>query len=282
MARAVVRDRVAAFVAEHSRDEVVVVGVSGGGDSNALIGALQAALRATGRQLVAYTLVCEPVWPEASADRAATLCRRHGVEHRVLGAPEIERLLDMRGTVPELHDAFLDRFGQDTAHFFATHMISLAGRAVCRELRTSEYCLGFNREDVLAEALFSVINGRPPLAFPVRCFGTIRVLMPVWEIPKLVLDACYPDFSKRNYEQRIPTTPQRGLIYFLAHAVEGVYSNLGLSLMAGLGRIFEDAWPTLRADPDFDFHSEQIVGHGDLAAAREFLAEHFRPRTECS
>jgi hypothetical protein len=161
-------------------------------------------------------------------------------------------------------------------------MISLAGRAICRELRTSEYCLGFNREDVLAEALFSVLNGRPPLAFPVRHFGDIRLLMPVWEIPKLVLDACYPDFSKRNYEQRIATTPQRGLIYFLAHAVEGVYSNLGLSLMAGLGRIFEDAWPTLREDPAFDLHTEQIVGHAELSAAREFLAQHFRPRTECS
>jgi hypothetical protein len=168
-----------------------------------------------------------------------------------------------------------------TAHFFATHMISLAGRAICRELGTSEYCLGFNREDVLAETLFSVLNGRPPLAFPVRRFGDIRLLMPVWEIPKLVLDACYPDFSKRNYEQRIPTTPQRGLIYFLAHAVEGVYSNLGLSLMVGLGRIFDGAWPKLREDPDFDLHIEQIVGDADLAAARAFLAEHFRPRAEC-
>jgi hypothetical protein len=105
--------------------------------------------------------------------------------------------------------------------------------------------------------------------------------MPVWEVPKLVLDACYPDFSKRNYEHRIPTTPQRGLIYFLAHAIEGVYSNLGLSLMAGLGQIFEDAWPALREDPAFDLHVEQVGGDEGLAAAREFLGEHFRPRTEC-
>ena len=52
--------------------------------------------------------------------------------------------------------------------------------------------------------------------------------------------------------------------------------------MAGLGRIFEDTWPTLREDPAFDLHTEQIVGPADLSAAREFLAEHFRPRTECS
>jgi pimeloyl-ACP methyl ester carboxylesterase len=281
LARAVVRRRVAAFVAKFSRGNTVVVGVSGGGDSNALIGALKTALAATGRRLVAYTLVSGPVWPEASAARAATLCERYEVEHRVLTGPEMERLLDMRTTVPALYDSFLDRFGHNTAHFFATHMISLTGRAICRELRTSEYCLGFNREDVLAEALFSVLNGRPPLAFPVRSFGDIRLLMPVWEIPKLVLDACYPDFSKRNYEHRIPTTPQRGLIYFLAHAIEGVYSNLGLSLMAGLGQIFEDAWPALRADPAFDLHVEQVGGDEGLAAAREFLGEHFRPRTEC-
>jgi hypothetical protein len=281
MARAVVLERVGAFVAEHSRSDPVVVGVSGGGDSNALIGALQAALAGSGRKLVAYTLVCEPIWPETSADRAATLCKRYGVEHRVLAGPEMERLLDMRSTVPALYDSFLLRFGHNTAHFFATHMISLAGRALCRELRTDEYCLGFNREDVLAEALFSVLNGRPPLAFPVRPFGDIRLLMPVWELPKLVLDACYPDFSKRNYEHRIPTTPQRGLIYFLAHAIEGVYSNLGLSLLVGLSRVFDDAWPTLREHPEFDLHAEPVVGAADLSAAREFLAEHFRPRTEC-
>lgn len=280
MAQSLVRERVTAFVAEQSRGDPVVVGVSGGGDSNALIGALQAALVADGRRLVAYTLVCEPVWPETSAARAKTLCGRYGVEHRVLAGPEMERLLRMRSTVPALYAAFLARFGHNTAHFFATHMISLAGRAICREVGTNEYCLGFNREDVLAEALFSVLNGRAPLAFPVRRFGDIWLLMPVWEIPKLVLDACYPDLSKRNYEQRIPTTPQRGLIYFLAHAIEGVYSNLGLSLLVGLNRIFDGAWPPLREDPEFDLHAESVLGDADLAAAREFLAEHFRPRME--
>ena len=77
----------------------------------------------------------------------------------------------------------------------------------------------------------------------------------------------------------MPTTPQRGLIYFLAHAIDGVYSNLGLSLMAGLARIFEDDWPRLREDPDFDLFVEQGAGHADLAAAREFLGQHFCPRT---
>jgi hypothetical protein len=199
----------------------------------------------------------------------------------VLDGAEMERVLGMRTSVPTLYESFLAQFGHNTAHFFGTYMISLTGRAICRELGATEYCLGFNREDVLAEALFSVLKGRPPLAFPVRHFGSIQLLMPVWEIPKLVLDACYPNFSKRNYEHRIPTTPQRGLIYFLAHAIEGVYSNLGLSLMTGLSQIFGDAWPTLLEDPEFDLHTEQVAGHADLTAARAFLAEHFHPRTQC-
>lgn len=241
-AQAVVRDRVAGFVERYSRAGTVVVGVSGGGDSNALIAGLRAALSANGRALVAYTLVCDPVWPETSAARAATLCQRHGVEHRV--------------------------------------MISLAGRALCRQLETDEYCLGYNREDVLAEALFSVINGRSPLAYPVRRFGDLRLLMPVWEVPKLVLDACYPDFSKRNYEQRIGTTPQRGLIYYLAHAIEGVYPGLGLSLMTGMKTIFEHNWPRLREDREYDLHVEGVVDEAQVAAVREFLAAHFRSRVD--
>jgi hypothetical protein len=279
-ARRIVAERVGAFVADQSREPTVLAGVSGGGDSNALIASLQAALATDGRRLLAYTLVCEPVWPETSAARAAELCCAHGVEHLVIDGPGMESLLEMRSSVPVFLEAFLDRFGHDTSHFFATYMISLAGRRLCRARGLREYCLGYNREDVFAELLFSVINGRKPLPYPVRRFGDVDLLMPVWEIPKLVLDACYPSFSRRNYEQRITTTPQRGLIYFLAHAIEGVYVNLGLSLMTGLRQVFEPDWPELVEYADFDVYTEPWVPPADAEEVRGFLSQFFRARGE--
>ena len=35
----------------------------------------------------------------------------------------------------------------------------------------------------------------------------------------------------------------------------------------------------IEKDPEFDLHVEQVASMADVAAAREFLAEHFRPRT---
>lgn len=277
-ARSIVQEKVDGFVCRHSRADPLIVGVSGGGDSNALIGAMQHALSREERGMLAYTLVCDPVWPEASAARAAALCEQHGVQHLIIDDADMRQLLGMKGSVSEFYDAFLERYGTETSHFAATYLISAAGRRLARGHGVAEYCLGYNREDVLAEVLFSILNGRTPLAFPVRRFGDIRLLMPVWEVPKLVLDACYPEFSKSNYEERIATTPQRGLIYFLAHAIEGAYSNLGHSLMDGLRRIFDGQWPDFKVDAAFDVYAEEFVPEAQLDDARAFLAEHFEPR----
>jgi hypothetical protein len=278
-ARSIVGERVRAFFSARDSAARTLVGVSGGGDSNALIGPLRTALSERGGELVAYTLVCEPIWPEASAERAAAICRAHGVEHLVLDGPRMSTLVGLKTDVPTFHDAFLARYGRNTAHFFATYMISAVARRLCDEHGATDYCLGFNREDVLAEMLFSVLNGRRPLEFPVRRFGGKRLLMPVWDVPKLVLDACYPEFSRQNYEHRISTTPQRGLIYFLAHALDGLYNNLGLSLMAGMAEIFAGNWPVLQHDADFDLYVEDLVGLDNLEDTKRFLAEHVHPRT---
>lgn len=275
-ARELVGNRVRNFVGEHCDEQRVLVGVSGGGDSNALIGPLATALAGSGRELVAYTLVCEPIWPEASAARASQLCYRHDVRHIVLDGTDVAELLGMRSDVPTLYAAFLDRYGSATSHFLATFLISAVARRLCARYDTHEYSLGFNREDVLAELLFSIINGRHPLEYPVRRFGGYRLLMPVWEVPKTVLDECYPDYSLANYEHRISTTPQRGLIYFLAHSIEGAYPNLGLSLMTGMRALFDGQWPVLQRDEAFDAYPEGLASEAELADARTFLSRHFR------
>jgi len=66
--------------------------------------------------------------------------------------------------------------------------------------------------------------------------------MPLWEIPKIILDACYPKYSIENYQERMDTTTfQRGIIYYLAHSIDNIYNiynNLGLSLMYGVQKNF--------------------------------------------
>lgn len=182
----------------------------------------------------------------------------------------------MRGSLKDFYIEFGQNFGTDTSHFFATYLISLIARKLCREHETNEYCLGFNREDVLAELMFSLMNGQKPLAFPVRQFGDIKLLMPLWEIPKIVLDACYPKYSVENYQERLDTTTfQRGIIYYLAHSIDDVYSNLGLSLMNGVQKIFKNSWSELKLDKNWDLYISEYAEPAKINEVKKLLQKYF-------
>ncbi len=69
----------------------------------------------------------------------------------------------------------------------------------------------------------------------------VNYLFPVWEIPKSLLDACYPHYSASNYRERVDTTtPQRSAIYFLAHCLDALGPQISLSLMKGVAKLMND------------------------------------------
>jgi hypothetical protein len=256
-AREIVESKVSEFIKKHSDATKIIAGISGGGDSNTLVRSLKKALEDNGseKKIICFTLVFDPIWPDSAAKRAIELCKENNVQHFVYKNKDIENLLKMRGSLEDFYVEFGQNFGNNTSHFFATYLISLIARKLCRKHGTNEYCLGFNREDVLAELTFSLMNGHKPLEFPVRKFGDIKLLMPLWEIPKIVLDACYPKYSIENYQERLDTTTfQRGIVYYLAHSIDDIYSNFGLSLMHGVQKIFKDNWSELKQDKDWDLY----------------------------
>jgi len=274
-ARELVESKVSEFIKKYSNNnKKIIAGISGGGDSNTLVRSLKKALTSSDKkkELICFTLVFEPIWPGSAAKRAIELCRENGVQHFIFQNQEIETLLRMHGGLKDFYTEFGQNFGENTSHFFATYLISLIARKLCRKYKTSEYCLGFNREDVLAELLFSLINGYKPLAFPVRRFGDIKLLMPLWEIPKMVLDACYPKYSIENYQERLDTTTfQRSIIYYLAHSIEDIYDNLGLSLMQGARKIFENNWLELKQDKDWDLYISEYAEPAKIKEIKKLL-----------
>jgi hypothetical protein len=273
-AKEIVENKVSEFIKENSKADKTIAGISGGGDSNTLVRSLKKA--APNKEIIYFTLVFDPIWPTSAAKRAAELCEENNVSHRIYNEKEIENLLQMRGSLEKFYNEFSQNFGDNTSHFFATYLISLVARKLCREHGTNEYCLGFNREDVLAELLFSLMNGHKPLAFPVRQFGDIRLLMPLWEIPKIVLDACYPKYSIENYQERMDTTTfQRGIIYYIAHGIEDVYNNLGLSLMQGIRKLFEGNWSELKPDKDWDLYISEYAEPERIAEVKKLLQKYF-------
>lgn len=277
-AKETVRNKIADFMNEYSKQETVLVGISGGGDSNTLAEGLKK-LSKPNKKFIFYTIVFDPLWPQTAADRASELCKKIGETHEVYNQDRIESLLNMKGKLSYCYQEFLKKFGDNTDHFFGTYLISLVGRALCRKYKTQEYILGFNREDLLAELLFSIMNGQKPLSFPIRRFGTIQLLMPLWEIPKLILDACYPKFSLSNYSERDKfSTFQRNIIYYLAHSIEDAYDNLGLSIMYGVQKLFEDNWSDLLEDSDFDLYPSSYAEESKKIEIKEFLDKFFSSR----
>lgn len=274
-ARVLVADEVAAFAEEHgTADAGCVFGISGGGDSNALAYGLAGAVPR--ERLLAFTLVFGAVFSPEAAVRAGVLCQELGIEHRVLQPGDIAAYLGIRTSLDDLYADFSAVFTDEALHFFGTFLILRTARKLADERGFGDLAFGYNREDLLAEALFMVMNGRRPLQYPVRRLGLHRVVMPVWRVPKLLLDACHPRFSLENYRERDPyTTRQRSLAFFLAHAMDSAYPSFGLSLLTGMKEAFAGTWGTVAHVEDLDVFVTEQASAVNVAQVRELLARHF-------
>lgn len=98
----------------------------------------------------------------------------------------------------------------------------------------------------LAEVLLA--NRLPPSLFQAYAVSPdgSRTAIPVTTVPAALpadalLDACYPEYSERNYSERDDlTTTQRSSVYFLAHCVDALAPQLSISLMTGVKRLMDD------------------------------------------
>ena len=282
-AKQIVWDKISIFIKAQSQSDTIIVGISGGGDSNTLVESLMNFSSGySEKKFVFFTIILNPIWPSSAAERAAELCRKHNIQHQIFGTKEIETLFGMKNGLDKCYAEYCQKFGNNTSHFFGTYLISLVARKLCKKYKTDEYILGFNREDLLADLLYSLMNGQKPLEFPVRRFGKIKLLMPLWEVPKVVLDACYPKYSLSNYQEREmdESTFQRNIIYYLAHGVDDVYSNLGLSLMQGVQKIFANSWPEFQHEKDFDLYITEYADKSKIDEMKTFFGEYFFSQEE--
>lgn len=273
-AKELVTREVTSFVDEYGVDERgCVFGVSGGGDSNALAYGLAKAIRPD--RLRAFTLVFRDVMTTAAADRASVLCQELGISHRVYSETETAQLMRLRTSLPEMYNDFQKEFGEEAVHFFGTFLILRAARTVAREHGFGDLAFGYNREDLLAEFMFTLMNGRAPLAYPVRPIGDQRIVMPVWRASKVLLDACHPRFSLENYRERdAHTTRQRSLAFYLGHSLDSTYPGFGMSVLDGASRSFAGHFGALHHDAELDVFVTDEATPERLDRVRDVLARH--------
>jgi tRNA(Ile)-lysidine synthase TilS/MesJ len=266
------RAAIAARVAETVREALprgshLVVGVSGGGDSNSLLYGLS--------QLRDHDLTIHPVIIKGIPDwdqgvpRAQELCASYGLPLRVMSEDEVKALLGIPRDGTSLIDRFEREFPGDDFEFLGTLLIRLALAQHAREVGAPYICTGLNLEDVLCENMFRLSTGLSPAPVPVRAIGDVTLVLPLWLCPKRIIDGCFPRYSLANYEARYPCfSLGRNLYYSIVYAMQSQFPGYPEQLARGLSELAARSPTTYTFDDQLGFHVERFV---PLALRARFL-----------
>ncbi|MFI7537274.1 hypothetical protein [Streptosporangium sp. NPDC049376] len=235
--KTVIADRVGDTIRTHlPQGARLVVGVSGGGDSNALLYGLSR-LRDHGVQVHPVILKGIPDW-DAGVPRAQELCETYGLDLRVMTAEEVKALLGIPEDGLPLIDRFEKEFQGDDFEFMGTLLIRLALTAYARQLDTEYIVTGVNLEDIVCENLFRVSSGMKPAGFPVRRIGDVTLVYPLWLCPKRIIDGCFPKFSLENYDARYPCfSLGRNLYYSVVYNLQSTFPGYLEQLARGMSEL---------------------------------------------
>lgn len=232
-------NRQVAAVVERYKSEFteghLVVGVSGGGDSNALLGALLAAGVPRGN-LHPVMIMGVPDW-DKGRKRAEALCESYGLTLRIYEAKEVSQILGMKAG-RDWVDAFESVYPGVDVEVIGTLAIRRALSAEVERLGSGSIVTGLNLEDVLADGLMRVLEGKLPIPFPRRVIDGVSIFYPLYKCPKRILDGCFPKYSLENYEDRYPSHLNgRAIAYCFAQSINSLIPGLEFDLLSGLEKI---------------------------------------------
>jgi hypothetical protein len=258
--KTVIADRVADTIrATVPPGSDLVVGVSGGGDSNALLYGLT---RLADHDLRIHPMILKgiPDW-DLGVPRAQELCDSYGLELRVMEESDVRELLGISGdTGLQLIDRFEREFKGDDFEFLGTLLIRLALTRRAREVGTEFVCTGLNLEDVLCESMFRISTGLKPAPFPLRAIGDVKLVLPLWLCPKRIIDGCFPRFSRENYDARYPCfSLGRNLYYSVVYALQSQFPAFLEQMAQGLSKLSMEDPVTYTFDEQLGFHVERFV-----------------------
>jgi hypothetical protein len=230
-------------VAAHPHGKVVV-GVSGGGDSNFLLAALASTPVVQKLEIIPAMVLGIEDW-DTQRENAQRLCEGYGFNLTVLGPEQSARYCEVDSIAATLA-RYECEFPDSGREFFGTWLLRRALTGFARDQGSTVVMLGGNREDALSEALLMLSQGRRPLPMPFRRVADMAFVNPLWELPKKVIDAAFPQFSVRNYESRRASTDRgRTMYYRLAYAIEDIGLGLDLTFLRGIQGLATDdahAW----------------------------------------
>lgn len=257
--KSAIADRVGEVVKDAvPRGTDLVVGVSGGGDSNALLYGLS---QVEDHDLNVHPLIITgiPDW-DAGVPRAEALCRSYDLELTVIEENGVKELLGIPLDSVPLIDRFEREFKGDDFEFLGTLLIRLALMKRAEALDSSFICTGLNLEDILCEGLYRVSSGLVPAPVPVRRIGETTLVMPLWLCPKRIIDGCFPTYSLENYDARYPCfSLGRNLYYSMIYTLQSQFPGFIEQMALGLSELAGKDPVTYTFDQQLGFHVERFV-----------------------
>lgn len=216
----------------------LVVGVSGGGDSNVLLTALvQSQLLAA--DAVLPVIVHGPDM-EQHVQIARELCDELGCALAVIDQRDAARLAGIR-SMRDFFLAFEQHYPDADIDFAWTWVLRRTLAAAARERTVSAVAIGANREDLLSEGFLRLARGLAPMPAPFRQIGDKVFVYPMCEVPKKIGDGAYPRRSLDNYETRTPSVAAgRSVFYQLAYLLADHLPGMDMTLLAGFNRLGTD------------------------------------------
>ncbi len=237
------------------QEATVVVGISGGGDSNAMLHGLTQ-LSNSGVTVRPIILMGIPDW-DSGVPRATALCEKYGLELTVVTEPEVRQLLGIEDGA-SLIDRFEREFQGDDFEFMGTLLIRLALTAHAKSIGADFIATGLNLEDVLCEALFRTSSGLPPAGIPARTIGDVTLIFPLWLCPKRIIDGCFPKYSLANYDMRYPCfSLGRNLYYSMVYTLQSFYPGMCERLAEGFSKMGQEHPVEYRKHPELGFYVER-------------------------
>jgi tRNA(Ile)-lysidine synthase TilS/MesJ len=255
--RAIIAMRVGETLREHVPPGTnLVVGISGGGDSNALLHGFAQCRDVTISPVIIKGI---PDW-DSGVPRARALCETYGLDLTIIEEPEVRALLGIPASGPTLIERFEREFPGDDFEFLGTLLIRLALFQRARQLDTHYVCTGLNLEDVMCEAMFRIASGLAPAGFPVRQVGDMKLVLPLWLCPKRIIDGCFPRYSLDNYSGRYPCySLGRNLYYSVVYSMQSQFPAFIEQMARGISTLAAREPVHYTFDEQLGFHVERFV-----------------------